>query len=267
MMNTSKYEQKVSLGKDKKPLNGTPSAFVTYGWCRTAYSVVRSLGQKGIEVHVGDASPLAMSRFSKYCKSFTVLPNLFIDPEEYFDQLCLALKRTGAKVLLPCHEDVEQITKWQKKLPSDVRVAVPTHDIWSKAEDKFNYIEGIAKSGCPVPKTFLVTSREQLEKLELEIKFPIVLKTRMGNSAKGVRIARNAKEFHDYFNKLIKLHNLSKERWPIIQEFHPGEKVCVLGVYNNGKHVASVVNSIKRSKGVNNFGTSTYRVSIDHKRW
>jgi hypothetical protein len=54
--------------------NKFPPAFVTYGWCRTAYTVVQSLGQKGIDVHVGDASPLAMSRFSRYCKSFTKLP-------------------------------------------------------------------------------------------------------------------------------------------------------------------------------------------------
>ncbi|HOM61792.1 MAG TPA: hypothetical protein PLP49_10225, partial [Anaerohalosphaeraceae bacterium] len=52
-----------------------PSVFVTYGWCRSSYAVLRSLGRKGLTVHVGDASPAAMSRFSRYAASFSRLPD------------------------------------------------------------------------------------------------------------------------------------------------------------------------------------------------
>ena len=238
-------------------------AFVTYGWCRTAYSVVRSLGQKGIEVHVGDSSTTAMSRFSRYCRSFTRLPDSFEKPEEYFDLLCVALKKTESKVLLPCHEDVEHIIKWRDKLPSDIRVAVPDYEMWYTAEDKLKYVDHVNKNGCPAPKTHSVSSREELEKIESEISFPVVIKTRIGNSAKGVCIAYNSKEFHNYFFSLVESYNLPNERWPVIQEYVSGAKVGVLGVYNRGKHVASIVFDIKRSKGASNFGTSTYRVTID----
>ncbi|MBP6124340.1 MAG: ATP-grasp domain-containing protein [Phycisphaerae bacterium] len=240
-----------------------PPAFVTYGWCRTAYSVVRSLGKKGIEVHVGDASSMAMSRFSRYCKSFTLLPNFFREPQEYFDRLCAALKNTGAKVLLPCFEDVELVIKWRDKLPADVKVAVPDYEMWTIAEDKLKYIEHVARNGCPVPKTFCVSSREELEKKESEMSYPIVIKTRAGNSAKGVRIAKNREEFYRLFFGLVESYNLSRERWPIIQEYLSGQKVGVLGIYNKGKHVESIVFDIKRSKGASNFGTSTYRITID----
>jgi predicted ATP-grasp superfamily ATP-dependent carboligase len=243
--------------------NQYPPVFVTYGWCRTAYAVVRSLGQKGIEVHVGDASPLAMSRFSRYCKSFTKLPDFFAEPDAYFEQVCMALKKTGAKVLLPSHEDVELIIKSRDKLPSDIMVAVPDYEMWDTAEDKLKYVDYVTKNGCPVPKTFCISSREELEKVESEISFPVVIKTRMGNSAKGVRVAKNKEEFYGHFFDLVETYKLPSGRWPIIQEYVCGQKVGVLGVYNKGKHVASIVFDIKRSKGASNFGTSTYRVTID----
>ena len=98
------------------------SAFVTYGWCRSSYAVVWSLGRRGIDVHVGDASPLAMSRVSRYCKSFTRLPDFFVEPKRYFELTCEALKKTGAKVLLPGHEDVGIFCRYREIQGSSLAV-------------------------------------------------------------------------------------------------------------------------------------------------
>ena len=57
-----------------------PPAFITYGWCRSAYTVARSLARRGVEVHVGDSSALAMARFSRHVRSFTRLPDFFHSP-------------------------------------------------------------------------------------------------------------------------------------------------------------------------------------------
>jgi len=243
--------------------NDYPPVFVTYGWCRTAYSVVRSLGQKGIEVHVGDTSSTAMSRYSRYCKSFSFLPDFFEKPQEYFEHICAALKKTGAKVLLPCFEDVELIIKWKDKLPCDIKVAVPDYDMWTIAEDKLEYVDHVIKNGCPAPKTFCVSSKEELEQAEPEISFPVVIKTRIGNSAKGVRIANNREEFYKHFFDLVETYKLDPQRWPTIQEFITGEKIGVLGVYNKGKHLESIAIHFKRSKGLDNFGTSSFRLTIE----
>ena len=225
--------------------------------------MVRSLGRRGIDVHVGDSSPLAMSRYSRYAKTFTRLPEFFKEPDAYFHALQKALERTRAKVLLPCHEDVELVIKKREKLPKGVKLALPAANMWSAAEDKLLYVDRVAKAGCPVPRTFHVQSEAELDSALSDLMPPFVIKTRIGNSAKGVRIVNTRKEARREFFALVEAFGLSAERWPTVQEFIQGDKIGFLGVFAGGKHVSSIVFEIKRSKGAENFGTSTYRVVID----
>lgn len=240
-----------------------PPAFVTYGWCRTAYTIVHALGRRGVPVHVGDASPLAMSRHSRYCQSFHRLPDFFSEPERYIEALAQAMQRCGAVVLFPCHEDVETVIRFRDRLPASIQVAVPGFEDWSVAEDKWDYIERVKNAGCPVPETYLVDSKEGLRELQGQLQFPVVLKVRIGNSAKGVEIVKDPKGFERAFFKIVEAYRLPPNRWPTIQQFIPGKKLGVLGIYDRGKHVSSIVFDIVRSKGASNFGTSTYRVTID----
>ncbi len=83
-----------------------PAAFITYGWCRSCYAAIRSLSNNGIRVHVGDASGLAMGRFSRHTISFSRLPDFFRSPNDYVTAVVAAMGKTGARVLLPSHEDV-----------------------------------------------------------------------------------------------------------------------------------------------------------------
>ena len=242
----------------------TPPAFVTYGWCRSSYASVLSLGRRGIDVHVGDAAPLAMSRFSHYCKSFTRLPDFFIEPERYFHETCQALKRTKAKVLLPGHEDVGIFSKRINDLPLDVSIALPDWNNYSIAEDKFAVLELAQKTGCPVPQTREVGSLEELDDLSESTEWPVVIKTRIGNSAKGVRIVHGKKELVEQFEELFQTYNLPKDRWPVIQEFLPGEAAGVCVLYDHGRCVASFAERYLRCKEQGKFGTSTLRETYDN---
>lgn len=245
------------------PTPARPSAFVTYGWCRTAYTVVRSLGSKGVEVHVGDASSSAMARYSRFARSFTRLPDFFAEPEAYLDALADALLRTGARALFPCHEDVELVIRGRDRLPSDVLVALPPLDRWGTAEDKLLSARHAERVGCPSPATYEVRSMDELRQLGHELAYPLVIKTRIGNSAKGVRIARTFEELEARFTELVRAFDLAEDRLPVLQEHVSGPKLGVLGVYDRGRHVSSIVFHIVRSKGAANFGTSTFRVTID----
>jgi predicted ATP-grasp superfamily ATP-dependent carboligase/GNAT superfamily N-acetyltransferase len=233
--------------------------FITYGWCRSSYSAVRSLGSRGIEVHVGDASRLAMSRYSRYCKSFTELPDFFVEPKEYFEAVCQALRKTGAKVLLPGHEDVKIFSKYRDRLPKGVYLAVPEMDSYNIAEDKLSIVEIARETGCPTAETHQIFSKEQLEEKAETINYPLIVKARAGNSAKGVRIAKNKKELFTNFDELVDAFELDKDRWPILQKFLPGEAVGVCVVYDHGKCVVSFAEKYLRCKNPNRFGTSTLR--------
>jgi predicted ATP-grasp superfamily ATP-dependent carboligase len=207
-----------------------------------------------------------MSRFSRYCKSFTRLPEFFIEPERYFHETCQALKRTRAKVLLPGHEDVGIFSRRRDELPSDVHIALPDWTNYSIAEDKFAILDLAQKAGCPVPQTTEITSLQELEHLSKSTDWPVVIKTRIGNSAKGVRIAHGKSELVGKFEELVQTYNLPKDRWPVIQEFLPGEAAGVCLAYDRGRCIASFAERYLRCKEPGKFGTSTLRETFDNEQ-
>lgn len=240
-----------------------PAAFVTYGWCRSAYTVVRSLAKRGVTVHVGDNSALAMSRVSRYTRSFTRLPDFFAEPQQYISALREAIIRTGAEVLLPCSEDIELVIRHREELPEYVQVVVPALSDWVIAEDKRGYIERVKRVGCPVPETFDVESTEHLQELARKLRFPVLVKVRMGNGARGVRVVENRELLENEFFKIVSDFDLKQDRWPVVQEMLCGRKIQMDGLFNKGKHVGTGVYEVLKSKGADNFGTSIYRITVD----
>ncbi|MGA2677716.1 MAG: ATP-grasp domain-containing protein [Sedimentisphaerales bacterium] len=242
--------------------NQYPPVFVTYGWCRTAYAAVLSLGRRGIDVHVSDASSSAMSRYSRYCKSYVKVPDFFVEPERYFDAICEALKKTGAGVLLPAHEDVGIFCRRRNELPPGVRVALPNLETYRVAEDKLAVLDVARRAGCPVPSTTEASSWNEIEKLLRSVTWPVVIKTHIGNSAKGVRIVHNRNEFLAQYRYMVETFHLSEGRWPVVQEFLPGEAAGVCVLYQNGRCIAGFAERYLRCKEPGKFGTSTLRESL-----
>jgi predicted ATP-grasp superfamily ATP-dependent carboligase/ribosomal protein S18 acetylase RimI-like enzyme len=250
----------------KRAVGAPDGAFVTYGWCRTTYAVVLSLGRRGIDVHVSDASSIAMSRYSRHCRSFAKVPDFFIEPDNYFEATCDILKKTGVRVLLPCHEDVGIFCRRKDELPEGVLTSLPDWDNYRVAEDKFAVLDVAAKAGCPVPLAAKVDSFSQLEVLAKSMGWPVVLKTKIGNSAKGVRIAHNKEELVVKFKNLVDEFNLAEERWPFLQEFLPGDAAGVCMLYQNGRCVASFAERYLRCKEPGKFGTSTLREPFENQQ-
>jgi predicted ATP-grasp superfamily ATP-dependent carboligase len=235
------------------------TAFVTYGWCRSSYAVLVSLARKGVEVHVGDASGLAMARFSRYIRSFTRLPDFFNEPEAYVDAVSLALRNTESEVLLPCHEDVGLISQHHHRLPENVKIALPDWPMYQEAEDKFRLMEIAARAGCPIPAVYTVSSEEELQRLSANLSWPVILKTRIGNSAKGVAVAHDSEGLIEKFRFLVKTYGLTQDRWPFIQEYLSGKAVGVCALYDRGRRVAWFGEEYLRCKERGRFGTSTLR--------
>ena len=223
-------------------------------------AIARSPGHRGAR---GDASASRHARYSRYAKSFTLLPDFFVEPLAYVDALAAAVHATGSTVLFPCHEDVELVIRHRDRFPVDLQVAVPTLASWETAEDKLTCTRHARLQDCPIPETHERTSIAELSGLARDLVYPVVVKTRIGNSAKGVRIARTADELERSVVDLVAAFDLPPDRLPIVQSFVRGPKLGFLGVFDRGRHVSSIVFEILRSKGAANFGTSTFRVTID----
>ena len=241
-----------------------PPVLITYGWCRTAYSVAYSLGKRGVPVHVVDSSPLAMTRYSRFVQSFNIVPDFYTHPNEYFDAISRILENTGSEVLLPAHEDIEVFIKRRVELPQHVKTAFPEYDSYLAASDKFVFSCRLAQSGCPVPDTIAISSADQLKKLPDKLGFPIVLKTHRGNSAKGVRIAHSETELEKLFSELVETFHLSDGNLPVAQAYLPGAKAGTLLALDRGRYLCGASISYIRCKEGNDFGTSSFRISTDN---
>ncbi|MFW6133021.1 MAG: ATP-grasp domain-containing protein [Planctomycetota bacterium] len=236
-----------------------PAAFVTYGWCRTAYAVVRSLARRGVRVHVGDESRLAMCRGSIHAASFSVLPDFLVRPEEYVEAVVAAMRRHNAGVLLPCHEDVGVFAARRERLPADIAVAIPSREQYALVEDKYDVIREAQACGLDVPRTITVGDVNEMEAAAAELSWPVVVKTRTGNSAKGVRVVRDIGELRAAFDGFVRDYALPPHRWPFLQEHLPGRGIGVCVICDRGRCNAVFGEQYLRCKDGHNLGTSTFR--------
>lgn len=244
------------------PDQGLPAAFVTFGWCRSAYTVCRALSARGVTVHVGDSSRLAMTRFSRHCSSYTRLPNFFLSPAAYVEEVVRAMRTKGAKVLLPCSEDIEVVLRHRDLVPSDIALAAPELENWNIAEDKFEYLERVSRNGCPVPNSARITDIRALGDAAERLGYPLIIKVRNGNGSRGVAIVYSKEMLHRTFDRLIDEYELPVARWPILQQKIIGKKYQMDGVFANGEFARDGVYEILRAKGTGLFGTSTYRITV-----
>ncbi len=200
-----------------------------------------------------------MSRCSQYARTFSLLPDFFAEPERYFESVCRALKRTGAEVLLPCHEDIGIFSRYRSALPPGVMAPLPDSETYERVEDKWGCIELGRANGCPVPETRRIHSFADLDEYRDFSAWPLVLKTRAGNGAKGVCIVRSRQELITEFRRLVEAHGLAADRWPIIQEYLPGRIMGVGVVYHKGRCIAASADRYLRFKDKGLTGTATFR--------
>ena len=139
-----------------------PSAFLTYGWCRVSYVIAHSLASRGVAVHVGDASRLAMCRYSRCQTSFSRYRNPYRDPQGFVEDVAKAMDRTGAKVLIPGHEDVLAIAQLRSRFPADVLIPISSAEAISQTMNKWYTVSLARAAGVPVPETIKPETREEL---------------------------------------------------------------------------------------------------------
>ena len=234
---------------------------VTNGWVRTAYCVIESLGKRGIPIHVVDRSKTAMCRFSRWTRSFHQVPNYHTEPKEYTEAIGEVARSVGAELIIPTHDDVVILAKYQHLLPDSLRFVHPSYNKLNHANNKWEVMQLCQEINVPNASSFIPPSLNRLKQIAEKMKFPVVIKARTGNAGKGVFIIKKKEDLVPRYRDTLRRFNIPKENWPMIQEYL-GTEVCgVCMIYNRGKMAAAFCETYLRSKEENNFGTSAYRVS------
>jgi RimK family alpha-L-glutamate ligase len=120
------------------------------------------------------------------------------------------------------------------------------------AKDKLATMQILAANNIPIPKTMLAKFPLNIELVEKEFHFPLVLKTVSGSQGKGVFFCENKSQLEDIAD-LMEVTMVSKVN-VIIQEFvasSRGKDIRVLVV--GGRSIGAMVRTAKRNSYKANF--------------
>jgi len=235
---------------------------VTYGWCRTAYSAAESLCRAGYDVFGCANSPASMVRFSRFTRGFDRVASPFRFPLRYVEDLVMVVRKRRIDVLLPVHEDALVIARHRDLFPKELIVACPSYEELVRALDKNEIADVALKVGIRVPRKIVPANADEAAESASGLGFPVIVKTRRGNSGKGVRLARSAEETRSAFEDFVDRFDLPPDRAPILQEYIEGDLFGTCFLAKNGELKACFAEKYLRWKDGKS-GTSVLREPLE----
>lgn len=219
---------------------------LTYCWNRVGYTILRSLHGKGLKVWAADTSRKNICSISKFCAGSFIYPNPFTDEAAFISILKEKVNELHPKVLMPTHDESVVIMRHRDEFPKDLVIPYENSEKLLMLADKAKSTEIARKAGVSIPEVY--SSADDVKR------FPVVFKTVIGNSAKGVYFPKNREE-------LLKLMDEHKEEETLLQEWIGGTDYSVDCVRWDGFCKMSVYHALvtKTDGG----GTTTQREIVD----
>ena len=230
---------------------------LTYGWVRSTYAALVNLGQKGLNVAIGDCTRIGMSQFSRYSKKVFKYTSFLADKSRFLNNICDILDTAKPTLYLPSHDETELISEHLHIFPSQTLIPIPSIKLLQIANNKSESQEFADKIGLPTATRINYELPEQLLDL-IDASRKMVIRTLKGNSAKGVYYASGPEHVYQTVKSVIENYQCTKERYPVVQEYVCGEGWGVSCLYWEGKRIAHFTHRRLREKTATG-GTSTLR--------
>jgi predicted ATP-grasp superfamily ATP-dependent carboligase len=253
------FKNKVNKDFKIHPTRDRPPAIVTNAKNRIAYNIVRSLGQKGIDVHAGDFVPRSMSFVSRYAAGKFLYPSPFSDPEGFINYLVGKVRSFNDSVLIPVFEETFLISKFKDRFSGLTRMVIPDYDQILTAHNKDRWEPLARELGIAVPKTYPVNGfREGGERID-RLAYPLLVKPKQGGGGWAITQVNSAGELESLLNQNVYMGR--PWDWFFLQEKIIGEVHCVAMLFRRGELRAKVAYKQLRDYPVSG-GQATLRVSI-----
>ena len=224
------------MGPSNGPAGGHSGKILVLGKDdRSFLSVVRSLGRKGLEVHVAWHAADSVALASRYVKQAHVLPAS--DEQGSWKGALFALQeREQFDLILPTNDPaVIALYLHREELPQAARIAVPSERSYTLAFDKLETWKLARQLGIPVPNQIHARSTRDASEIRAAFAYPIVLKPRASFAfgrmkwELAVRKAYSREAFDTYFTALFAKGDV------LAQENFVGEGVGIEVLAHAGK--------------------------------
>lgn len=236
-------------------------AIVDHGRSLQALAAIQSLGRHGVEVIACDETPLMAASFSKYVQeTFLHAPLADEGVEAYLDSLQAAFQRYRPEdnrpyVFIPIHMNTTLIAKHRARFEGIINVAAPDYKAILQVDHKDKLVETARRLRVPIPPTWLIHNRQELENSLPELSFPVFLKIPDATGGVGIRRYKHADALLQGYDELYRQFHLSEHRTPLVQQSVSGEDYCVTCLLYRGKlHSSMVYRNLSKYPSEGGFG-------------
>ena len=240
---------------------------VTDGHWRKTLAVVRSLGQKGVHVTVGERTALNTSFFSRYCSCRIVYPSPRRFPDQFMEFLLKEIRKNRYDCLFPMEEETLLLmARYRTEISSHTSLLIPDLKKIEFVRDKGNLIRFAEDHGIPAPKTFYPSASKTLQGLVLpidSIPIPAVIKPRISSGSFGIVYVTKGEDLLPSYQRVH-----ARYPFPLIQEWVPdgGGTFGFSALFDEGSNVkAAFIHKKLRMYPVQG-GPSTLREGVDHPK-
>lgn len=198
-------------------------------------AIVRYLGKhKDLELDVVGYNKLAQACYSRFASQRFFFPSPRNDAKGFYQALITRLQKEKYDLLMPvgflsfevCMQHKEEIRKY-------THVTLTSDESFALASNKLSTYRFAQENGIPCPKTYFLTSKEDIKTLETP--FPIVIKAPFEMGKNVVEYAHSKEEMIAKFNGLCERYNFSEPNLPVVQQFVTGDGYGFFAYYENGK--------------------------------
>ena len=218
---------------------------------RSALSVTRSLGRRGIPVITADETPMALAGCSRYSSQYIRYPSPGRDSDRFIAALTGCIKEQDIRMILPMTELTTTLLLRHQQVLSDVILPFPDLDSLDSLADKCSLMRLAESLHIPIPKTLYVDNPYAFSPDQADLSYPAVLKPGKSwmNGQQGwfhtsVRIAGDLETAKNY----LKTDPAFENHPFLIQQCVSGTGQGVFALYDHGKALAFFAHRRLREK-------------------
>jgi predicted ATP-grasp superfamily ATP-dependent carboligase len=195
--------------------------FVTDGRSLAALAIVRSLGQKGIEIHCGEEFKHNITFFSRYVTKRIIYPSPQKEPLKFISAMLDLVKNKKYDMLMPVRDETSlMLSKYKEELSRYTNLYLANFEVMNTFRDKGETVRVAMRHNIPCPKTYF-PEETSLAEIKNSAPYPLLIRPRVSSGSRGIRPVRSSDELDSAYSKV-------KEEYgePIIQEQIPKKGYC-----------------------------------------
>jgi glutathione synthase/RimK-type ligase-like ATP-grasp enzyme len=232
------------VSQDKKVL-------LTEGSSLSSRETLTALSKCGYRIDILSSTKLCTCAFSRWRHKIVKTVNANDDPQGYLKHMSNLLNDSDYLAVIPTHEQAWLFAEGRSFLPDNVPMAVASTDAFSRTQSKISFAALLDELHIQQPKWHIIDNS-----LEIDIPYPLWLKSEYGTAGRSVRKVHNSAELRQLYADAPS----SGTNRLMVQEDINGRYGQVVALFDQGKMLA-VHTTLQTGRGVGN--SAAARLSID----